>query len=70
MTDSQPVKRRWITVFMGTGIGILIGFVVGVLLTACIWWCWSGIIREESLNPLADLNIEKERLSDDESCSS
>lgn len=66
MRESQPVRRRWITCFMGAVIGILIGLVVGVLLSAFCWWCLSEVAREEALHPLADLNIQQDRLSVDE----
>jgi len=69
MADVQPVRRRWVTTIMGIGIGILIGFVAGVLLTAFFWWCYAEVTKDESLHPLAELNIEQEQLSVDETTS-
>jgi len=41
----------------------LIGFAAGVALTAVFWRAFTIVAEEEALNPLADLNIEKEQLS-------
>lgn len=48
---------------MGIFIGTLIGFIAGAVLAGFFAWALSIVVNEEALDPLADLNIEKEQLS-------
>lgn len=62
MSEVQPVKRGR-SLFVGIFFGVLIGFITGVVLTGLIWWAFTVVANEEALDPLADLNIEKDVLS-------
>ncbi|HUG18381.1 MAG TPA: serine hydrolase domain-containing protein [Planctomycetaceae bacterium] len=51
---------------MGMFLGILFGFVVGVVLTGLFWWAFNTVVNEEALDPLADLKIQQDQLSGSE----
>lgn len=63
MAEVQPLKMRRRSLFVGIFIGVLIGFIAGAVLAGFFAWALSIVVNEEALDPLADLNIEKERLS-------
>lgn len=48
---------------MGILFGVLFGFITGVVLTGLMWWTFTVVANEEALDPLADVDIEKDVLT-------
>ena len=66
MNDTKTSRFRWKQFLLGVLIGGFLGLIAGGLVGAALVWFWSFAEREATVDPLADLAIDRDKLSPDE----
>jgi len=66
MSNASKPKVRWLSLMLAFVVGCLVGLTSGILIASLFAWAYVTVETEAALEPLADLKIDKERLTVEE----